>query len=36
MHDVGWGWGLVMTLGMVAIWALVIYGLVWVMSVEVV
>lgn len=28
MHDIGWGWWLVMSLGMVAFWALVAYGLV--------
>ena len=26
-HDVGWGWWLVMSVGMVAFWALVIYTL---------
>ena len=31
MHDIGWGWWLVMSLGMVAFWALVIYGIVWMM-----
>lgn len=25
MYDVGWGWWLVMSLGMIAFWALVIY-----------
>lgn len=29
MHDVGWGWWSVMSVGMVAFWALVIYGIVW-------
>jgi putative membrane protein len=29
MHNLGWGWWLVMSLGMVAFWALVIYGVVW-------
>jgi putative membrane protein len=28
-EEVGWGWWLLMSLGMVAFWALVIYGLVW-------
>ena len=29
MHSFGWGWWLVMSIGMVAFWALVIYGIVW-------
>jgi putative membrane protein len=29
MHDVGWGWWLLMSLGMVAFWALVLYGVMW-------
>jgi putative membrane protein len=29
MHDVGWGWWLFMSVGMVGFWALVIYGVVW-------
>ncbi len=29
MHDVGWGWWLLMSVGMVAFWALVLYGVVW-------
>jgi putative membrane protein len=29
MHDVGWGWWLLMSLGMVAFWGLIIYGVVW-------
>lgn len=29
MHDVGWGWWLLMSVGMVTFWALVIYGVVW-------
>ena len=29
MNDVGWGWLLVMSVGMVGFWALVIYGVVW-------
>ena len=29
MHDFGWGWGALMVIGMVAFWALVIYGIVW-------
>ena len=29
MHNFGWGWWLVMSIGMVAFWALVIYGIVW-------
>jgi putative membrane protein len=29
MHNFGWGWWLVMTIGMVAFWALVIFGIVW-------
>ncbi len=28
MHDIGWGWWLVMSIGMVAFWGLVIYGIV--------
>jgi putative membrane protein len=29
MNDVGWGWWLLMSVGMVGFWALVIYGVVW-------
>lgn len=29
MHDVGWGWWVVSSIGMVAFWALVIYGVFW-------
>lgn len=29
MHNFGWGWWTVMSVGMVAFWALVIYGIVW-------
>lgn len=29
MHDLGWGWWLLMSLGMVAFWALVLYGALW-------
>jgi putative membrane protein len=29
MHDVGWGWWLLMSVGMVAFWVLVIYGIAW-------
>jgi putative membrane protein len=29
MHDVGWGWWLLMSVGMVAFWTLVIYGVFW-------
>ena len=29
MHNFGWGWWLLMSIGMVAFWALVIYGIVW-------
>jgi putative membrane protein len=28
MHNFGWGWWLVMSIGMVAFWALVIYAIV--------
>ena len=28
-YDVGWGWWLLMSVGMVAFWGLVIYGVVW-------
>jgi putative membrane protein len=28
MHDIGWGWWLLMSVGMVAFWALVIWGIV--------
>jgi putative membrane protein len=28
MQDVGWGWWFITTIGMVAFWALVIYGLI--------
>jgi putative membrane protein len=31
MHSFGWGWWLVMSIGMVAFWGLVIYGVVWVL-----
>ena len=27
MHDVGWGWWLIMSVGMVAFWALVVWGI---------
>jgi putative membrane protein len=26
MHDVGWGWWVISSIGMVAVWSLVIYG----------
>jgi putative membrane protein len=29
MHDVGWGWTVLMTVTMVLFWAAVIYGVVW-------
>jgi len=29
MHGVGWGWWLLMSIGIVAFWALIIYGIVW-------
>jgi putative membrane protein len=29
MHDVGWGWWVLMSLGMVAFWSLVVYGVIW-------
>lgn len=29
MHNFGWGWWLLMSIGMVAFWAVVIYGIVW-------
>ena len=29
MDDVGWGWWLLMSVGMVAFWGLVIFGIVW-------
>jgi putative membrane protein len=29
MHELGWGWWMVMSVGMVAFWALVVYGIVW-------
>jgi putative membrane protein len=29
MHNFGWGWWLLMSIGMVAFWALVIFGIVW-------
>ncbi|HEX6744555.1 MAG TPA: SHOCT domain-containing protein [Solirubrobacteraceae bacterium] len=29
MNDLGWGWWLLMSVGMVAFWALLIYGVVW-------
>jgi putative membrane protein len=29
MHNFGWGWWLVMSLGMVAFWGLIIYAVVW-------
>lgn len=27
MHGIGWGWWLLMSVGMIAFWALVIYGI---------
>lgn len=30
MHDIGWGWEFLMAIGMIAFWALVIYGIVWI------
>jgi putative membrane protein len=29
MDDVGWGWWLLMSVGMIAFWGLVIFGVVW-------
>lgn len=29
MHDIGWGWEFLMAIGMIAFWALIIYGVVW-------
>jgi putative membrane protein len=29
MHSFGWGWWLLMSIGMVAFWGVVIYGIVW-------
>jgi uncharacterized membrane protein len=29
MHSFGWGWWLLMSIGMLALWVLIIYGLVW-------
>lgn len=29
MHHIGWGWWLLMSVGMVAFWTLLVYGLVW-------
>ena len=29
MNDLGWGWWVLMSVGMVAFWALIIYGVVW-------
>lgn len=29
MHNFGWGWWLVMSIGMLAFWALAIYGVLW-------
>lgn len=29
MHNFGWGWWMLMSIGMVAFWALVVYGIVW-------
>ena len=29
MHNAGWGWWIVMSIGMVAFWALIIYAIVW-------
>ncbi len=28
MHNLGWGWWLIMSIGMVAFWALVVYAIV--------
>ena len=29
MNDVGWGWWVLMSVGMVVFWGLVVYGVVW-------
>jgi putative membrane protein len=29
MHNLGWGWWLLMSIGMIAFWGVVIYGAVW-------
>jgi putative membrane protein len=29
MHNFGWGWWMVMSIGMVAFWVLLIYGIFW-------
>jgi putative membrane protein len=29
MHNIGWGWWLVMSIGMVAFWGVLIYAVVW-------
>jgi putative membrane protein len=29
MHGIGWGWWLLMSVGMLAFWALVVYGILW-------
>lgn len=29
MHNLGWGWWLVMSIGMLAFWALLLYGILW-------
>jgi putative membrane protein len=34
MHDIGWGWWLFMSIGMLAAWALLVYGFVWLMRGE--
>jgi hypothetical protein len=28
MHDMGWGWGILMMIGSVAVWGLIIWGLI--------
>ena len=34
MHDIGWGWWLLMSIGIIAFWALLIYGLIWLLRGE--
>lgn len=29
MHSLGWGWWLVMSIGMLAFWFLLLYGILW-------
>jgi putative membrane protein len=34
MHDIGWEWWVVMSIGMIAFWGLVVYAIVWLVRSE--